>query len=81
MVSGMGFNISGFDDLQKNIHTAMTDQVHEALAEQLAEKARELGLDSADTINLEIETDSDSDGIQIDAGRVRARASEILAEG
>ncbi|WP_295105318.1 hypothetical protein [uncultured Microbacterium sp.] len=77
----MGFNISGFDDVQKNIHKAMSDQVHEALAEQLAEKARELGLDSADTINLEIETDSDHDGIQIDAQRVRDRASQILAGG
>lgn len=81
MVSGMGFEISGnFDGFEKKIYEEMSNRMHEAMAEGLAEKAREHGLSSADSIELDISSDSESAELQIDAERVRARANEILKE-
>lgn len=80
MVTGMGIEISGnWDDFEKNVYETMSDQMHEAMAEGLAEKAREHGLSSADSIELDVSSDSESAELQIDAERVRARANEILA--
>jgi len=59
--------MSGFDGLG--------DDMHEELAQGLAEEARDAGV-SIDEIELEVE---DPDGVGIDVERVRQRAREIVA--
>lgn len=66
---------NNFDLVAKQIMTEVSDKMHEGLAQQLAEAARERGMSNADAIRL----DSDEPGSDIDVERVRARANEILA--
>lgn len=72
---------NNFDQVAKQIMAEASDQMHEAMAQRVAERAREEGVSSADDIQLEVSSDSDEPELQIDAERVRARANEILAEG
>lgn len=69
---------SNFDQIAKQIITEASDQMHEAMAQGVAQRAREEGLTSADSIQLELASDSDDPNLQIDTDRVRARANEIL---
>ncbi|QCR40988.1 hypothetical protein C1N74_11585 [Microbacterium sp. SGAir0570] len=55
----------------------VSDQVHEAAAQQIADVARSEGLQSADSVSIELEPTDD--GVEIDVERVRRRANEILA--
>lgn len=62
--------------IERDIRKSMLDGAHEAAAEALADRARELGLSTTDEITLSVTEDSD---LQIDAARAHARANEILA--
>lgn len=68
-------------DFAKKLHQTLSDQLHEAMAQRLAEKARELGLNSTDSIRFEIASEDEASDFQIDADRVCSRADAILAEG
>lgn len=70
---------SNFDQIAKQIMAEASDRMHEAMAQGVAERAREEGMSTADNIQLELTSDSDDPELQIDADRVRARANEILA--
>lgn len=61
-----------FDDFERQA----TDQLYEQLAQGLADQARDLGLTSANSI--ELESVSDESDFQVDPERVRRRANEIL---
>lgn len=68
---------SDFGKAFDNLANQIGDEMHEAVAQQLADIARENGLTSADNIQLNVEG---NDGT-IDEARVRRRANEILAGG
>jgi hypothetical protein len=70
---------SDFDDAFKKFEQNALDQMHEAMAQGLAEQMRELDRDNADAVDLKLETDTDDPRFQIDGERVRRRANEILA--
>lgn len=69
---------SNFGDIANQIVAEASEAMHEAMAEELAAKAREHGLSNAATIKLQVSAGSEG---YIDAERVRARANQILAEG
>ena len=76
----MSFEIhSNLHGLAKRLTEGVVDQMHEAMANGVAAKAREHGLSTADNIDLDLTSDSDDPTLQIDVERVRARANEILA--
>jgi hypothetical protein len=70
---------SDFDDAFKKFEQNALDQMHEAMAQGLAEQMRELDRDNADAVDLKLESDTDDPRFQIDGERVRRRANEILA--
>jgi hypothetical protein len=73
-------NISNnFDNAFNDIERDAVNQMHETLAQGLAENMRELGRTDADAVVLELESDTDDPRFQIDGERVRRRANEILA--
>jgi hypothetical protein len=72
---------SAFDGVERHV----VDQMHEMMAQQLADKMRELGRENADAVDLQLESDTDNPKYQIDGERVRSRgvrsrANEILGE-
>jgi len=77
----MGIEItSSFDDAFIDFERQAVDLMHEQLARGLADQMREMGRDTADNVELELESDTDDPAFQIDGERVRRRANEILAE-
>ncbi|MBF4565418.1 hypothetical protein [Plantibacter sp. VKM Ac-2876] len=63
----MGISYSGFDDVQNMLN----NQLVESLAEKIASIARERGLTTTESININAE-----EGVDVEA--VRKRAEEIL---
>jgi hypothetical protein len=71
---GVKWSGDGLEGMFDNVMQEASDQIHESLAEEVATKVRAAGLTTADDVELDIE----SDEIEIDYERVRARANEIL---
>jgi hypothetical protein len=70
------------DDFANEVFATAARATEEQFAEGLAERARELGLDSTETIALNIEIEGDPEGqIVVDERRVHALADAILGGG
>jgi hypothetical protein len=77
---GLMFNIeSNLTNNFEGVEQYVVDQMHEAMAQGLADKMRELNRDNANDVELDLQTDTDNPQYQIDGERVRKRANEILA--
>ncbi|WP_413320307.1 hypothetical protein AA0Z99_05745 [Agrococcus sp. 1P02AA] len=74
-------NISGdgFDGMFDDVMRQASDDAHEEMARGLADTARGHGLKDADSIELDLRSNS-VDSL-IDAERVRRRANDLLAGG
>lgn len=66
----------GHSDFFSTAMRAASDDVHEAMAQEVAAVAVEEGLGSADSISIQAQ--SDAAELPIDVERVRRRANEIL---
>ena len=76
---GITFNHDDWDGVADQIDYIGVDVVEKAFARELANRARDAGLTSADSLPLAVETDLDRDNnAGIDTDRVRALANEIL---
>lgn len=74
--------ISGMDGLGDGLgefERQALDAFYEDMAQEVAQGARDNGLSSADSI--ELETTSDDPTFVVDEARVKRRANEILAAG
>lgn len=74
----MGVELGGFDGFIEGLNKQANDLVTEHFAKELASLARDKGLDSVDSIQLEIDRSEETDEIKIDEHQVRLRANEIL---
>lgn len=71
------------DDLDAFLGDAGDDaarDMHEQMAQGLAQQLRDAGQDTADDVELVPETDSDDPAYAIDVEWVRRRANELLKE-
>lgn len=70
------------DDFMKSITDAATADAERSFAESIAAKARELGLTTAETIDIDLSVEGDPGGVfEFDVERIRAMANRILADG
>lgn len=79
---GIEWDLSGLDNMFDHVRDELSARSEEAFAEELARRARGLGLESVDSINLDIKIDGDpGQDLKIDEARVRVLANQILASG
>lgn len=77
MEARMGIELSGnWDDLTNAVTKQLRDAAEEGLADELVDAVRQRGLESADQIDLQI--DADGRSIGIDAARVIRLANQKL---